>query len=178
MSRPLIADALFTHITCPLRRPGCEGCGLSWRANLGAGLGPLKVSVDLGAAALAAHLSDAVLPVGRAPAGLHALTAVVDLLVVVRLVLHHFPQPAHRLGPFPCRRAAAAQRVGAGDGHAAHVGDDLTDVVTMADEAAANDLLRTQTNARLQTIEIGGPLIQSDVSITNVINEIQDDHHS
>lgn len=136
-----VADSGFWRVGRPLRRRGAERSGLRYRAHLAAGFGSQQVPVRPGAAALAAHLPDAVLPVGGAPAGLHAAAPPADLQVVVRLVLRHVSQPAHRLGAFPCRRAGAAQRVGAGDGNAAHLRDHMTDVVAMADEAAANDRL-------------------------------------
>ena len=152
-SGALGAGAGAREAACPTDPGGSGGRGtaggLHWvEVYVVGGLGPGQHSVggqraaglglQLGAAALAADLPDAVLPVGGT--GLVGPLGVFQVLVGVPLL--KLAQPAQRLGPFPCRQAGPAQGVGAGDGQLGHLGDDVGDVVLVADKAPPHDGLR------------------------------------
>ena len=148
-SGTLVAGVVAHEAACPSDPGGGGGRGFAGgrrrvEVDLVGGLGPGKHAVggqrdaglglQLGAAALAADLPYAVLPVGGT--GRVGPMPLGELQVLVGVPLLQLSQPAHRLGPFPCQQAGPAQRVGAGDGQLCHLGDHMGDVVLVSDEAA------------------------------------------
>lgn len=137
-SCPLTWSTPSTCHTCRLR---ChKGCGLRQPPHVTGGFGSLQNSIQFGATAVSPGLSDSVLPAGG------AAFLITEHFVFIQLILHKFSQPTQWLGTFPCRWAAAAKRVGAADRKVTHLSDHVGDVVTVTDEATAND--RLQRNSK------------------------------
>ena len=134
--------------------------GRRWvEVDLVGGLGPGQHAVggqraglglQLGAAALAADLPNAVLPVGGAGLVGPLVRPLGEFQVLVGVPLLQLAQPTQRLGPFPCRQAGAAQGVGAGDGQLGHLSDDVRDVVLVSDEAPPHDGLQGGRGPRVR----------------------------